>query len=263
MTLVFIHGAGSHAGFWHAQCAAFPQAHYLNLPGHIERTKDKRQKTKDVEVGAQPGGVRLSITDYADWVSRWVVEESGLEQVVLNGHSMGGAVALELALCQPPWLAGVILTSTGARLPVSPRLLGALRSDYPRAIEMITEWSFAHGGESLTYGQRARIEGTRRQMLRTPQSVTLGDYEACNRFDVASRLAEVRVPTLCIVGAQDRMTPPEWSEELHSGIEGSRLLVIERAGHMMPMERVDEYNEAMMSFTEKLSSHPSTLNLEL
>lgn len=124
-----------------------------------------------------------------------------------------------------------------------------LRTDYPAAVDLIVEQSFTPpppGG--LTYAQRAQRTGTKRQLLRTPQAVTLGDYEACDRFDVMSRLGEIDVPTLCIMGAQDRMTPPKYTEYLHEHIKGSRLEVIEGAGHMLPLERPVEYNRRLAEF---------------
>jgi pimeloyl-ACP methyl ester carboxylesterase len=176
------------------------------------------------------------------------IESAGLRNVVLNGHSMGGAITLTLALQRPKWLHSVILTGTGARLRVSPLLLELLRSDYPAAVERIVKESFASTNEPLSYARKVRMNGTRRQLLRTPQEVTLADYEACDRFDVMERVGEIKLPTLCIVGAQDKMTPVKYSEYLHGAIEGSQLEVIEGAGHMLPIERPEEYNSKVAAF---------------
>jgi pimeloyl-ACP methyl ester carboxylesterase len=176
------------------------------------------------------------------------IREHGLSEVILNGHSMGGAIALTLALRRPRWLKGLVLTGTGARLRVSPKLLELLRGDYPAAVEMIVQESLSPLLEPLTYKQRIRRNGLRRHILRTPQMVTLNDYEACDRFDVMARVGEIAVPTLCIVGSQDRMTPPKYSEYLHSQISGSQLAIIEGAGHMLPLEKPEEYNRNVLEF---------------
>jgi pimeloyl-ACP methyl ester carboxylesterase len=236
-SLVFVHGAGSNRDFWHGQRPAFPEAHYLNLPGHTEAC----------DRSGAGEGIR-SVEEYADWVAGYI-EARALNSVVLNGHSMGGAIALTLALRRPAWLSAIVLTGTGARLRVLPRLLDLLRVDYPAAVDLIVEQSFARspGGE-LTYAQRAHLNGTRRQLLRAPQEVTLGDHEACDRFDVMSQVSEITLPTLCLVGAQDRRTPPKYSEYLHSNIKGSCLEVVEAAGHMLPLEQPEEYNRRLSEF---------------
>jgi pimeloyl-ACP methyl ester carboxylesterase len=226
-----VHGAGSSSDFWYRQRAAFPDGHYLDLPGH----------------GRNEERYRSSVEEYAHWLKGYI-ESNGLRNVVLNGHSMGGAITLTLALQRPKWLHSVILTGTGARLRVSPLLLELLRSDYPAAVQAILEASFAPPQGALSYAQKVRLNGTRRQLLRTPREVTLADYEACDRFDVMERVGEIKLPTLCIVGARDKMTPVKYSEYLHGAIEGSYLEVIEGAGHMLPIEKPEEYNSKVATF---------------
>src|SRR5215210_723769 len=173
--LVFIHGAGSNADFWHWQQSAFPDAHYANLPGHGQpsRVRDLAPEAEEnPNINPKPKTQNPnSIEAYTDWVEHYV-EGSGIEQVVLSGHSMGGAITLTLALREPEWLKAIVLTGTGARLRVLPTLLELLRDDYPAAVDLIVKESFASPSGPLTYGQQARINGTRRQMLRTPQEVT-------------------------------------------------------------------------------------------
>jgi pimeloyl-ACP methyl ester carboxylesterase len=239
-TLVFIHGAGSNADFWHEQRAAFSDAHYLNLPGH-----------GPVDGSRLPAGRLRSIEDYASWVESYVRDE-GLQNVALNGHSMGGGVTLTLALRRPYWLRAIILTGTGARLRVLPQLLELLRTVYPAAVDLIIERSFAPAQGELTYAQKVRRNGTRRRLLRTPREITLADYQACDRFDVMDRVAEIDLPTLCIVGAQDMMTPPKYSRYLRERIEGSRLKVIDGAGHMLPLEKPNDYNRALAAYLAAL-----------
>jgi pimeloyl-ACP methyl ester carboxylesterase len=247
--LLFVHGAGSGADFWHLQRAAFPNVHYVDLPGHGSYQLSA--------ISYQPSGVdRLSLEGYADWVAGYV-ETTGLGGAVLDGHSMGGAIALILALRRPGWLRAVILTSAGARLPVSPNLLELLRSDYPAAVEAIIAASFARPAGPPSYALKLKMNGARRSLLRIPPEVTLADYEACGSFDVSDRLREIKVPALCIVGAQDAMVPPECSEELHRAIGGSHLEVVDGAGHMLPLEKPDEYNRIVAEFVNNLSMEPA------
>ena len=62
------------------------------------------------------------------------------------------------------------------------------------------------------------------------------------------RTGEIKLPALCMVGREDKMTPVKYSEYLHSAIEGSQLEVIEGAGHMLPIEKPEEYNRRVAAF---------------
>jgi pimeloyl-ACP methyl ester carboxylesterase len=232
---IFIHGAGSNADFWHLQHKAFPQAHYVNLPGHGRGTA----------VAPVPpdwmGEPHTLMARYASWIVDYV-ERAHLTNVVLNGHSMGGAVALEVALAKPEWLRGLILTCTGPRFLITQQLMQMLRDNYTEAVDFIIAESFGWHSTPLSYAQKVRRDGTRKQMLRTPQQVALADYEASLTFDVRDRLGEISVPTLVTVGEQDRITPPLLSRELHAGIPNSMFELQQGAGHMLPMEAPQEYN---------------------
>ncbi|HUP28386.1 MAG TPA: alpha/beta hydrolase [Chloroflexia bacterium] len=238
--LVFVHGAGSNSDFWHEQRSAFPEAHYLDLPGHMSRNPHGPARINP------DAGFDCSIEMYADYVASHI-DQAGLGSVILNGHSMGGAITLTLALRAPAWLKAIVLTGTGARLRVLPLLLQLLEDDYSAAVDLIVQESFANQA-ALTYAQKARLNGTRRQLLRTPGEVTRCDYEACDTFEVMSEVHMIGVPTLCIVGARDQMTPPKYSIFLHEQIKGSRIQIIEDAGHMLPMERPSEYNSCLAEF---------------
>lgn len=241
--LVFVHGAGSSADFWQGQRAAFQDAHYVNLLGH----GDALDQDLSHEASAP------SISQYGDGLIA-NIEEQGLQNVVLNGHSMGGAVVLEVALRHPGWLRGLVLTCSGSRFKVSSNLLELLRSDFRAGVDFILEHSFSTPEGELSYRQRAVRYGTMRQMLRVPQAVVLGDYEACKAFDVSKRLAQIGVPTLIIAGQSDRMTALERSEELHAGIRGSHMVVIEGAGHMAPLEKPEDYNKVVSEFVARLKA---------
>ena len=74
------------------------------------------------------------------------------------------------------------------------------------------------------------------EMRSVPPPVLLGDFVACDRFDVRDRLPSIAIPTLVVVGDQDVMTPPKHVAFLADHIPGARLHTVPGAGHMLPVE---------------------------
>jgi pimeloyl-ACP methyl ester carboxylesterase len=247
ITWLFVHGAGSSHEFWTGQRAAFPGSQAWDLPGHaaIHRTHGPAAPRP------APPLPSITIAAYAGWVDEQV-RAAGRRDVVLVGHSMGGAIAQTLGLHQPPWLRGLVLANTGARLRVAPALLALLETDYPAAVEQIIHWYFAP--EVSPY----RREGVRRQLLRTDPAVTLGDFRACNDWDVRAALQAggIRVPTLVISSRTDQMTPPKQSEFLAEAIPGAALTWVSHAGHMTPLEQPAAWNAAALAWADSHALRP-------
>ncbi len=221
---MFVHGAGGTAAGWDLQRLAFPSAVAVDLPGHR---------------GDGPG--RQSVEGYTAWL-HGAVHEHGWHPTVLVGHSMGGAIALTYALSQPEDLIGIVLVATGARLRVLPAILDGLPLDHTGTVDRIV-------ASCLSPTADPRLARRLKEaMLAVPAAVTLGDFRACDAFDVMSRLEEVRIPALVIAGRDDRMTPPKNAEYLHAHLPGSRLVWVEGAGHMVHAERPRQVNEAIRQF---------------
>lgn len=227
ITLLLIHGAGGTHLDWPAGLRQLADTAVitLDLPGH----------------GRSPGPGHDTISGYAGAVAAFI-DALKLEKVVLAGHSMGGAIALELALRPLPALAALVLLATGARLPVSDAILQQVLTDFDSAAAFITQHAWSqHVPNAVRMAGLARLR-------QTPPEVLLGDFLACNSFDVRHRLAEIAVPTLVIGAAGDKMAPPKFSEFLAAHIPRAKLLILENAGHMLTLEREDEVETAVQAF---------------
>ena len=66
-----------------------------------------------------------------------------------------------------------------------------------------------------------------------------------DRPDNREVLAEIKCPTVVIVGEQDVLTPVKVAEEMHNGIAGSKLEVIPDCGHLSTMERPEKVNQIL------------------
>jgi pimeloyl-ACP methyl ester carboxylesterase len=155
---------------------------------------------------------------------------------------LGGAIALTLALDASELLRGLVLVGTGARLRVLPELLEILARDYGEAVAFMTNhaWSPASPAKLKQRG-RETVSATR-------PSVTRCDFTAGDGFDVMGRLGEIQLPALVVVGEQDRLTPPKYSEYLVRSLPRAKLERIERAGHFVSLEQADAVNRALRDF---------------
>ena len=185
--------------------------------------------------GPLGGRGRPSIAAYAEWLDGFLDAVAG-EPAVLVGHSMGGAVAQTLALLRPERLAGLVLIATGARLRVVARLVELLRHDPREGQSLIQDLSFG------APAPRECGELVARVLREGPPLVTLGDYLACDRFDVRDRLAAIRTPTLVVAGAEDRLTPLRYARFLAETIPGARLVEI-RGRRALPAARAARAGE--------------------
>jgi pimeloyl-ACP methyl ester carboxylesterase len=93
---------------------------------------------------------------------------------------------------------------------------------------------------------RAMVLGTR------PAAAAAALRGMAQRRDQTDILPLIKAPTLIIVGSEDSITPPSDAEAMHGKIEGSRLLIIEGAGHVSNIERPAEFNRALVDFLNGL-----------
>lgn len=185
----------------------------IDLPGH----------------GQTPGPGRDEVGDYVAWLADFL--EPGPLRPVLLGNSLGGAIALGVALDHPHLISGLVLWGTGARLKVLPAILQGLRDDFPATVEFLAQMAYAEETDP------ALKEEGRQAMALTRPEVLLGDYSACDKFDVMKRLDEIELPCLVVCGQGDKLTPLKYSQYLADHIKGARLEVIAQAGHLIHQEQ--------------------------
>lgn len=216
--VILIHGAGGSHLSWPPEIRRMPGQRVLtvDLPGH----------------GKSSGLGKGSIHEYVKSIKD-LMDDLSLYKAIIVGHSMGGAIALELALDHPERVIGLGLIATNARLRVSQAILDGLahKSTITRAIQTIVDWSCGPlANETLRKLSVRQLEETRPAVLR-------GDLVACNNFDAVQRMPEINKPTLIVCGTEDRMTPVRFSEFLAMQIPGAALQTIDMAGHMVMLEQ--------------------------
>ena len=156
---------------------------------------------------------------------------------------MGGLIALAYALAHPQRIRALVLVATGAQITIAPERVEIWRDVMlGRATQPFSAEAFSPNADFAIMRQ-AWME-----QVKTDPRVRYFDFLACNNCDLRPRLGEIKAPTLIVAGRDDSITPPAHSEELHRGIAGSQLLVMDGAGHTIPNEKPAEFNAAVEQF---------------
>jgi pimeloyl-ACP methyl ester carboxylesterase len=236
--IVLIHGAGGTHLYWPPEIRRLKGycVYAIDLPGHGK---------SDARDGQQ------SIAEYARQIIQWL-EASQLRRAVLVGHSMGGAIALTLAIHHPEYVLGLGLIGAGARMKVRPELLSYISDSttFYKATKFIVSSSFSPAAPPRL------VELASRRMEVTRQSVLYGDLVACDHFDVMNQLDAIRQSTLVLCGADDQLTPVRYAQYLSRLIPNACLCVVPNAGHMVMLEQPHLVAERLLLFLKDISFYP-------
>ena len=258
--LVLLHGIMLSSALWVHQLRDLADHHRViavDLRGHGQSLP-----------GSAGSGIGILASDVAA-----VLDALGVEDAVLVGHSMGGMVALQLAVELPPAerrrrLAGIVLTSTTAGPFASlPGWAGVVRTTGPvtaRALLVAERW----GAKALPsrdlrwwlvrlgFGADAPAAQVRfvEAMHRGTPSRTLADLiPSLAVFDLSTRLGSLDLPVLVVVGSHDKLTAPRLARRMAAALPEASLVELPRCGHMPMLERRHEFSRLVDEFTAKIS----------
>jgi pimeloyl-ACP methyl ester carboxylesterase len=265
--VVFIHGLGS-SGYmeWRQNLEATAASHRVfapDLPGYGRTDKPR---------------ARYSVPYFARFVRRYIASR-GLGSAALVGASLGGRIALEVALEDPKLVRKLVLVNTlglgrpqvsAAQLAYGlvtlPRVgeavmnltRDALRWAPPRIIRRVAGRYAGVSGADLEKAlddnylddlrEMYAAEGFHDAYLSTVRSLINPRALFGGQHDVTRRLNELKIPVQLIWGANDPLFPLAHASRAQSIIERSRLAVIEGAGHTPQAERPEEVNRVLREF---------------
>lgn len=149
----------------------------------------------------------------------------GIEQAHIVGTSMGGRIALALALRHPTLVRSLVLVSTSAKVP-PPNLRRRL------LLDVMPRLSLLRGG-SRKYPR--------------PYYAFAHQRAASQSYDCADRLSEIHVPTLILHGRGDRIAPYRLAEEMHASMPRSKVIAFS-GGHVFFFLRPRQLTDAVFAF---------------
>jgi pimeloyl-ACP methyl ester carboxylesterase len=200
----------------------------VDLPGHGRSGRDGKNR----------------IEDYARALFEFI-EIAAIPRPIPCGLSIGGAIVQQLLLDFAKQFKAGILIGTGGKLKVLPMIFEAIEKDYSGFVQMLCKLSASEKTEQEV------VQPFRDDLQKCDPRVTFGDFQACNRFDVVERLAEINVPVMVISAQSDKLTPPKYADFLESAIPNTTRAHILDAGHIAPMEKPREVNQAIIEFLDR------------
>lgn len=191
-----------------------------------------------------------------------LLEELDLDRVHVVGHSMGGAIAQELAIGHPKRLKTITLLATwpktdalmqdiveGWKLIIKSKELESNRAQFMRHI---LRWCLTY----RYYEKEGAMEETLKLIAENPHPqptfAFLRQVDACIQHNTLSRIHQIKIPAHIIVGDEDILTPPRYSKILAKRIKNSKLTIIKECGHGYALEKPKELEQAIFQF---LGSH--------
>jgi 3-oxoadipate enol-lactonase len=198
--------------------------------------------------------VATSMDDYAADVID-LLDDLHIEEAVIGGLSMGGYITFAIFRHAPRYFRGMILADTRASADTPDAIEGR-----KRMLQVVREKGADAVAEDLlpkllcesTRRDRAEVVSKVRNLILSNSTETIGGaiMALMSRPDSTPLLSHIHCPTLIVVGDQDALTPPSFSQEMQRGIAGAEYAVVPDAGHMSNMEQPPAFNLALARFLE-------------
>lgn len=208
-----------------------------------------------------------TMADLADDASS-VLEALSIPKANVFGFSLGGMIALHLALNYPQRVERLVLgcTTAGGRLGVMPDdtvfsslvqpvRTGDQRQDFFNGIRFSVS-------EQCMMEQPELLDALADIAISNPQTSEgyTGQIQAVLTHDVADRLGEIDIPTLVLHGDSDLMIPPENGRLLAENIAGAKYISYPEAGHLFFIEKAPSVNQDIRKFlSPKLTGIPAKI----
>lgn len=233
--LLLLHDELGHPG-WLRYHAALAQHYTLYMPSHPGCGQ------------SQPLDWVMSMRDLAGWYLD-ALDELGLGQVPVLGGSLGGWLAAEMAaMCPQQFTRLVLVGAMGVRPPV-----GEIFDIFLVVSRNYLAASFADPAHTPEYQQLFGADPTPEQAETWEQARELASLVGWRPYMHNPALPHLlrrlrKLPTLIVWGRQDAIVPLSAGEAYHRAIPGSRLVVLDHAGHRPEIEQADEFARLVQEF---------------
>lgn len=238
--IIFIHGFPFNKSMWNKQVEAQKDNYRViayDIRGH-----------GNTETGNGDFSIDLFVKDLLA-----LMDNLKIDKTMLCGLSMGGYISLNAIENYPQRFNALILSDTHciADTPeAKDKRMKAIESIRKSGSEKYADESIKNlfAPESFS-SRKEEIAFVREMIIKTSeQSLCKTLLALSDRKETCSKLSEIKVPVLIMVGKEDKITPPAAAQLMHEKIKGSFLHIIEHAGHLSNMENPFDFNEHLKKF---------------
>ena len=188
-----------------------------------------------------------------------VLEAAGVEEAHVLGVSLGGFIAQELAISRPELVRGLVLVSTSCGVRGIPMPLETFKVlNLPKGTMPLRDWLrmrlLPAFSERFVKERPDVVERVLDFYIanKPPTHAIWRQAQAAASFDSLDRLDRIKAPTLIIAGSEDRVVPPENAKMLLERIPSSRLVLFKGCGHLLFIERAEDFNKLVLDFLKSV-----------
>lgn len=179
-----------------------------------------------------------------------------IRKAAMVGFSMGGYIALRAIEREPTRFSMLVLADTQSAADSDEAKLKrtkALRSLQQAGIDVYGDEFLKSAVSSTTLETKRSLIANLKSMISSNSMAGLRGalFAMMSRTDTTQSLRNITVPTLVVVGSEDRITPVAQSEILKKSIPNARLALIAESGHMSNLENPEAFNSALLSFLKQ------------
>jgi 3-oxoadipate enol-lactonase len=239
-TIIFIHGFPLNKAMWNKQIGVLKENYRViayDIRGH-----------GNSDAGDYDFSIELFVNDLLS-----LMDALKIDKTILCGFSMGGYIALNAIENFPERFNALLLSDTNCTDDIpeaKEKRMKAIESIKGKGLEqyageslkkLFAPISFSKHIEEITIVKEMIMETSKQSLYKTLHALA-------ERKETCTKLHEIKVPVLIMVGKEDEITPPAAAQLMHEKIKNSLLRIIEHAGHLSNMENSREFNDQLKKF---------------
>ncbi|HSW53503.1 MAG TPA: alpha/beta fold hydrolase [Ignavibacteriaceae bacterium] len=242
--IIFIHGFPFNKSMWDRQAEALKENYRViayDVRGH-----------GNSDTGTEDFSVDLFANDLLN-----LMDALKIDKTMLCGLSMGGYIALNAVGNYPDRFDALILsdtTCTADTPEVKEKRMKSIESIKKNGVEKFADESITNlfAPESFST-KKKEIAAVREMIVNTTEESLCKTLRAFyERKETCSKLHDINVPALILVGIEDKITPPAAAHFMNEKIKESLLSIIEHAGHLSNIENPSEFNNQLEKFVSTI-----------